>query len=457
MKTDYDILLDKYHDELIDSLKKFVSINSVYDEKTSSFEHPFGIGVSKALNFIHELAIKDGFKSINYGNKVVEILCGEQEKNITILAHADVVPEGEGWEQNPFEVVEKDGVLLGRGVADDKGPLLASYYAMKVLRDNNLLGNYQVRFIVGGNEESGSLGVEYYFNELKSKQPTLGFSPDAEFPLIYAEKGIYTFEARTDLELDGIISFKGGLAANSVIEKCILSVDKNSKFLEIINQCKYPYSLADKGNKVEVIIQGVSAHGASPKFGKNAGVEALRLIALATNNKVISHIYDCLHDLEGRGIDAYCYSDNMECSSSMNVGIVNYDGKSLSIVINYRYVDTCNIDETKIKIANKIAPFKIVSGGDSHLLFYKKDSDLVRILLDSYQKETGDYDSKPMAIGGGTYAKEANNIIAFGAEFPGWNSNMHSIGEGMKKEHLFKAMSVYARAIVELGKFIDEN
>ena len=83
------------------------------------------------------------------------------------MAHADVVPEGKGWPHNPFEIREKEGVITGRGVADDKGPLLQSYYALKALRDNNLIGNYKVRFLVGGNEESGSRGMIHYFDELK--------------------------------------------------------------------------------------------------------------------------------------------------------------------------------------------------------------------------------------------------------------------------------------------------
>lgn len=456
-KTKYDILLEKYQGDLVETLKKFVKINSVYDEATVSDEHPFGKGVSKALDFIHQLAIKDGFKSTNYGNKVVEILVGDYEENITILAHADVVPEGQGWDHDPFEIKEENGALYGRGVADDKGPLLASYYALKALRDSGLLGKYQVRFIVGGNEESGSAGVEYYFNELKSKQPTYGFSPDAEFPLIFAEKGIYTFKASGRVKLDEVISIEGGLAPNSVIEKCFIRLVKGSKFVFILDECKYPYEVNENDEYVEVMIQGVSAHGATPQAGKNAGVEALRLLSLYTKNSDLNSITNCLFDLEGRGLDAYCYSDKMECGSSMNVGIIEYKENVLSIVINYRYVDTCDIDDTKNKIKSKLLPLEIVSGGDSHLLFYEKESDLVRILLKSYQDETGDYTSKPMAIGGGTYAKEANNIIAFGAEFPGWNSKMHSIGEGMKKEHLYKAMSVYARAIIELGKLIDEN
>ena len=127
-------LSEKYQNLLIENLKKFVAIKSVYDESTVDEENPFGVGVSRALQFIADLAKKDGFKVTNYGNKVVEILSGEGEKNITIMAHADVVPAGAtGWKQDPFTVTEKRGVLCGRGVADDKGiyyfvPKMIKYY-----------------------------------------------------------------------------------------------------------------------------------------------------------------------------------------------------------------------------------------------------------------------------------------------------------------------------------------
>ena len=91
------------------------------------------------------------------------------------------------------------------------------------------------------------------------------------------------------------------------------------------------------------------------------------------------------------------------------------------------------------------------------VLYYPKDSILVSTLLSVYQEETGDYKSQPKAIGGGTYAKELENVVAFGMEFPGWNSQMHSPGECTKKEDLFKSIAIYARAIADLGKKIDEN
>lgn len=456
-QTKYDILLQPYQDDLLKSLKEFVAIPSKLDESTIDDENPFGIHVSAALDYIYNLAKADGFEVHNYENKVVEILFGDYEENVTVLAHADVVPEGDGWEQDPFEVVEKDGILTGRGVADDKGPLLAAYYALKCMKDNNLLGRYQVRFIVGGNEESGSLGVEYYFNTLKKKQPTYGFSPDAEFPLIFAEKGIYTFNCSGKVTIKDVISIEGGLAPNSVIEECVIRLNKDSEFINYLSECKYPY-IHVSDDELIVKITGVSAHGASPQYGKNAGIEALRLLSLFDkDNKEFKHIYESFTDLEGRGINAYCYSESMQCSSSMNVGIISYNSNVLSLVVNYRYVDTCDIEKTKKDIDNAILPLAVESYSDSHLLFYDLESPLVKTLLKSYQEETLDYDHKPMAIGGGTYAKEANNILAFGAEFPGWNSKMHSIGECVKKEDLFKSMSIYLKAIIELGKLIDEN
>ena len=234
MKTKYDKLTSKYQKDLLKSLSEFVAINSVYDESTVCEKHPFGEGVSKALNYIANLATKDGFEVTNYDNKVVEIIYGRGKKNITIMAHADVVPAGEGWDQNPFQVVEKKGVLYGRGVSDDKGPLLAAYYALKALRDAGELGGYQIRFLVGGNEESGSLCMEHYFKTLKKPAPTYGFSPDSDFPLIFAEKGIIGFEIETYVDIPGLISIEGGLASNAVIEKCVVKHDIDIKLLDLI-------------------------------------------------------------------------------------------------------------------------------------------------------------------------------------------------------------------------------
>ena len=455
-ETLYDTITAQYHDVLLKNLGEFVAINSVYDEATVSKENPFGQGVTNALTYIANLAKDDGFEVRNYANKVVEILCGEG-KNITIMAHADVVPAGTGWDQEPFQMVDHGDKLTGRGVADDKGPLLAAYYAMKAIRDNHLQGDYQIRFIVGGNEESGSAGVEYYFKSLKKPQPDFGFSPDAEYPLIFAEKGIINFEVKKKLNLKHVHSIHGGVASNSVIEKCDVVMDYDPEFVTYLSDHDYKTTNVRDGDLLTVTFHGVAAHGSTPELGSNAGMAAIKALAKFYTNKDLLHLYGCYGNLQGYGLEAYANSDEMG-HNTLNVGIIDWEEKGeLKMIVNFRYVDKCHVDEAQYNIKEHSKPFAVEFLSESKLLFYPKESVLVQTLLEAYQKETGDYKSTPKAIGGGTYAKEADNVVAFGAEFPGWNSYMHSPGEQVKKADLFKSISIYAKAIVDLGKKLEER
>ena len=454
-KTKFDKLTAKYQKPLMKSLEEFVAINSSYDQTTVNETNPFGAGVSDALNYITNLARKDNFEVTNYDNKIVEIIYGRGNKNLTIMAHADVVPAGDGWIDPPFKMVEKKGVLYGRGVSDDKGPLLATYYALKALRDNGMLGGYEIRFLVGGNEESGSLCMEHYFNVLKKKQPTLGFSPDSDFPLIYAEKGIINFKVSTKVDIPGLISIKGGTARNAVIDKCELKIDLNLDFLKYIMEHYHRNEAAilTKDDVTTVTFFGKAAHGSTPEKGVNAGMMALKSIAEFSKNYTLQRLVKLYEPLDGKGYD--CDASNKEMgSNSSNVGIISYIDGVLEMYVNFRYINGCDPKEllANIKEANK--GFEVKIEAQDPLLYFPQDSLLVQTLLKVYQEETGDLESKPLAIGGGTYAKCADNVVAFGMQFPGFDSLMHSPGEMTKKEDLFKAMSIYAKAIYELGEVL---
>ena len=454
-KTQYDKLTAKYQKPLMKSLEEFVAIDSSYDASTVNETNPFGGGVSDALNYITNLARKDGFEVTNYDNKVVEIIYGRGNKNLTIMAHADVVPAGDGWVDPPFKMVEKKGVLYGRGVSDDKGPLLATYYAFKALRDEGLLGGYEIRFLVGGNEESGSVCMDHYFNVLKKKQPTLGFSPDSDFPLIYAEKGIINFKVSAKVNIPGLISIKGGTARNAVIDRCELKHDLDLDFLKYIMEHYHRTEAAilTKEDVTTVTFFGKAAHGAMPENGINAGMMALKSIAEFSKNESLLKLVKLYEPLDGKGFDCDATSEEMGHNSS-NMGIISYKEGLLELYINFRYVNGCDYKElvNTLKEVNK--GFEVKVEVHDPVLFFSKESELVQTLLKAYQDETGDLESKPLAIGGGTYAKCADNVVAFGMQFPGFDSLMHSPGEHTNKEDLFKAMSIYARAIYELGEVL---
>ena len=443
----YKELTKPYIETMFQTLREFVAIDSTYDELTRGEQHPFGKGVTNALNYIAEVARKDGFNVTNYDNMVVEISTGEGNKNITIMAHADIVPVGTGWKHDPFEVYEENGVLYGRGVADDKGPLLAAYYALKALKDNNLLGNYRVRFLVGGNEERGSLCMEHYFHTLNKEMPTLGFTPDSDYPLIFAEKGIIGLKVRKKIDCPELISLEGGVASNSVIEKCDVKVKNNEAFNEFLKNTDFDYTFE---NGV-FVFHGQAAHGSVPWEGKNAGMAAITALAEYTQNSDLLLLAHKYNNLRAEGVNAGGYSEDMG-TNSWNVGLMALDKSILTLIVNFRYVETCDEKQLIQNIKEASKPFEVTVQGTSPLLYFKKDSVLVSTLMKVYQEETGDLKTPPQATGGGTYAKEADNVVAFGMQFPGWDSKMHAPGECARKEDFIKSLAIYAHAIVELGK-----
>ena len=449
----YQELVKPYQEEMMKSLKEFIAIDSVYDENTRDDANPFGKGVSKALQYIENLAKKDGFIVHNYDNMVVEILTNELEPNVTIMAHADVVPTGTGWPQDPFELTEKGDFLYARGVADDKGPLLSCYYGLKALRDNNLLGNYQVRFLVGGNEERGSACMEHYFQTLKKKQPTYGFSPDSAYPLTYAEKGIGGFLVKKDIDLPEVISMKGGVASNSVIEKCEVLMKEDLNFIAYLNNNDVDFSYLARGEQMLLTFNGLAAHGSVPWMGKNAAMEAVKQLGNYYKNADLQLLYKLYSPLRGEGVNAAAHSEDMG-DNSLNVGLFSLENSKLEMVVNFRHVETVTSEQMMKNIIEASKPFEVINGGFSPVLYYPKDHPLIKTLLRVSQEETGDYKTPIIASGGGTYAKEADNVVAFGMEYPGHDPKMHGVNENTKKSYLFESMGIFAHAIIELGKLI---
>ena len=182
MNTDVKSLVEGYRDELVSRLGKLVSINS--EQGPSLADAPFGPGPRDVLKAALEMLKEDGVKTVNLDNYIGYGEVGEGDQLIGIVGHLDVVPAHmeDGWKTDPFHMVEKDGILYGRGVSDDKGAVVASMIALKVLKDMNVPLTKRIRLIMGTNEETGSKGLEYYVR--KEGSPDYGFTPDGDFPCI---------------------------------------------------------------------------------------------------------------------------------------------------------------------------------------------------------------------------------------------------------------------------------
>lgn len=449
---DFKSLLRPYHDEALDNLRKWLQINSIHDETTIEKGAPFGKGVHDALYFIASLAKAKGFAVDLCDGYCVEIKWGSGQKLIDVYAHADVVPVSGTWKYPPFEAAIEDDILYGRGASDDKGPAMAAFYALLALKENNLIDDdYTVRLVIGGNEEKGSACLDYYFHQLNKGYPTYGFTPDGDFPLIYGEKGISNYETKVTINIPHVKSINAGVVSNSVIDKAEALLERIDNVEEYLAKKDYQYTIVKHDDSEYLLtIFGKAAHGSLPEQGINAGVQLLDVLGNAFDVSYLSDLAKAYQDVNGRNIDAYYYSELLH-ESTYNVGIITYEKGVLHMIVNFRYPE--NVEPQKVmRHLNSVLPGVTTLISSSQALCFDPKSPLVTNLLRVYQEETGDYETPIMTIGGGTYAKESRNTLAFGSAFPHSDDHIHEANEKIFLKDFFMSMPIYAHAIYTLGK-----
>ena len=439
---------------LIQDLQGWIRCGGVYDKDSVAKDAPFGKNVKKALDYIYELAKKDGFEVKNHDGYCVEITYGNQEETVMVLAHADVVPEGEGWDYPPYGAEIHDGLLIGRGSSDDKGPGMTAYYALKVLRDKKVPLNRKIKIVFGGNEESGSRCLHHYFVEEGNPAPTYGFTPDAEFPLIYGEKGILTYVYEGEYEDNLIESFSSGTVPNAVPAECVMVLKKEvhlqKEFEEWMGKRHFNGEYEEKDGKTILKFHGKASHGAFPEGGINAFTMLLRFVDRYTDSAFahqFGYAFSCYY---GSKIGINHYSEPMG-NLTMNVGVAKYDGHKYVILINIRYPN----DLTGEGIG-KILDQKIMHQGriasDSKPLYVDPNSAFIKTLMQIYKEESGKMDAEPITIGGGTYARETSNVVAYGMDFLRNNGTgrIHDVNEALNLQDLEDGLVIYIRALEAL-------
>lgn len=455
-KTEFYKKAEVIYQEALDTLKQIVSINTIYDETSVTSKTPFGQGVENGLEFLANLAKQMGFNVDRCDNYVDEFTCGDLSSNniIDIYAHCDVVPVSKNWKTDPFYPTIKDGIMYARGSSDDKGPLVASLYALKILKDQYDISNCKIRFIVGGDEERNSACLEHYFHKLNKPYPRYGFSPDADYPLIYAEKGIFSYKASYKIDLPGISSFKFGRALNVVLDEVNLDVS-NLKLDDIINKYsqKYPEVQIKCENNI-LSIKGKPSHGSLPWQGVNAGLHLLNLLSGYYQNNLLNKIFEDYRFGDGKNFHGN-YSSNHFADSSYCVGKIEYSNSILTIYVNMRLPENVlTLDAIKnVKENTSCDKVELLSSSEGFII--DPNSDFVKVLLKAYQDETGDYNSKVLAIGGGTYSRESKNTVAFGMQFPGIDTLMHQDGEYLRLDDFKKSIAIYLNALYNLVKLVN--
>lgn len=433
--------------QLINDLCGLLEIDSTLIETPDDPLAPFGKGIRESLDYILKLGESFGFKVKNIDNVAGHIEFGEGEELIGILCHVDVVPAVGNWTNPPFKPTIADGKIFARGAMDDKGPAISSLYAMKVIKDLGLKLNKRVRLIIGTDEETKWRCMDAYFK--KEEMPTLGFSPDANFPVIYGEKGIMSIDLVSMEKSD--LKFISGVRYNVVPNEAKAKVNKS------LDEVFMSYL---KANNLEGLVQddfltlfGESAHAMQPEKGKNAAILLSKFLNEHIDNNIIKFVATKLDDtrLKTIGLD---FTDPEMKDLTCNVAIVEVDENGGKIGLNFRYPINWNKEEFLDKFAKLAKEFNlelnVVSDQKPH--YVSKDDELVKTLHNAYVHYTNDTKTPNITIGGGTYARALKKGVAFGMMFPGRVDVVHQVDEHIYIEDLILATAIYAKAIYDLGK-----
>ena len=417
--------------QLLEDLKKLVSIPSVMDRTTAFEKAPFGIDVRNAFDEFKNIAIRLGFQVRDIDGYAIDAQIGEGDDYIGVLGHLDVVEarNQDGWESDPFTMKIEDGMLYGRGVNDDKGPLLAALYAAWLVKENGLKLKHPIRIIAGGAEETTWECMEYYFK--KNPQPLWGFSPDGNFPIVNGEKGI--LQVRFVFPISDKVRIHSKHRLNFDCDDLTVEIDgKKSKYIGTKTLSRNPQRGNNAIFQFVKDMQDVEIHD-----------QSLKCLVQMVKNQFLDDFY-------GEKSGLYAIDKEMGTTSVCLMSLES-NQDVFELCVDVRYVKSVD-EEELIKRLTEIAKEYTVDLEilkRKKLLYVPEDSELIQSLKRAYQQVTGEK-AQVFTKGGASYARVLDRGVAFGATFEGEDPKPHMANEQMPVNSLMKACEIYYEALSEL-------
>lgn len=460
----------KRKEDLLADLSELLKIESTKDVESGSDGEPMGKTIAEALDYMLHLSSEQGFHVHNhegyygygdYGD-------GENDEHIAVLTHLDVVPATGQWTSPPFEPTIRDGKLFARGAIDDKGPTMAAFYAVKLLKELDLPMKKKVRIIFGTDEESGMSCLKKY-REVEVP-PVAGFAPDATFPIIHAEKGqmhVKCVLETTEVEESSssgisLVSFDAGTRPNMVPETATAQLsgevaNLEESFRNYLSETGLNGDVHVEDNLATFTLKGISSHSMEPFKGRNAAVAlATFLVSLPLDpngTSYLSFVNEYFYeDHFGKKL-GIAHEDEITGPLTVNPAIFQYDtnsGGSVHINIRFPVTATSNAIVEQFKAVLAKTDFSLGEVRSKNPHHVDKDTPMIKALQKAYEEETGE-EGTLLSSGGNTYASLLPNCVAYGAVFPGKEMTAHQKDEYIEVDDLLKATAIYARAIYYLA------
>lgn len=446
--------IDRNMDDIIADIKAIVDIPSV--NAPAEEGAPYGREIRRALLKALEIAGRMGFDTVNCENYMgYAQLDGEKPAYIGTIAHLDVVPAGNGWHSDPYDMVVKDGYLMGRGVIDNKGPFILTLYMAKFFREQGIQLPYTLRMMCGCDEECGMTDVEYYLQH--NEEPVFLFTPDSEFPLCNGEKGrlCANFTSRK-LENGAIVDFRGGMAENAVPDEAYAIVKGDIANFPAAERI----TVTPCDGNVRIDSTGIGGHASHAENTINAiGVIAdyLQKYDLVTpeEKQYLKMVSLLCEDHQGHGLGIEC-DDGIFPPLTIIGGLMRMQDGVMKQNFDCRYPTNTTGDALVAKLA-ELGENYGVTIEDVHCtkpFYIGADKPEIKACLDAYNDVRG-LNGKPFTMGGGTYARHFRNAISFGTEIPAeplpdFVGKIHTSDEGIAIERLRMSLTVYILALHRL-------
>ena len=448
----------KYKDELLADLNTLIGFESVANEKPEECQN--------AINFMLKRANDFGLTGEQVTDESMHIQLGGKGKLCGILSHLDVVPAGNNWSVLPYSLTEKDGRLYGRGIADDKGAALVTLYCLRALKEEGIDGVNALRAIYGTSEECGMEDIDGYFE--KMPVPDLSFTPDSDYGICYAEKGILQIEVSTKGNLATVLSqLHSGKAINAVPDIAYALLDSSNydeqNLLELSKKTEGNFEFNSTIDGLMVISRGKAAHACEPHKGFNAAAALVELLAKAYTSTEIGAICDFIDIALGNETDGCSLGLKTHCSISgdltVNLGYIHIEGNEARAAFDIRYPVSITGGSVyrQFRYAAKHNKLDVKVLNHEKPLYIEKDSELVKLLSGAYKAVTGE-EPELYTTGGGTYARKLGGKgLAFGPAFKDDEVNMHNADESIDKEKFFTHAQICLEAMYRMYCGISDN
>ncbi|MDF9825486.1 succinyl-diaminopimelate desuccinylase [Breznakia sp. PF5-3] len=442
----------KYKDEFLKDLDKLIRIPSIRDETSKREGAPFGEKIHDSFLVFADIASKCGLQTHDFEGYAIHAFTSEETPYIGVLGHLDVVGVDDKWNYDPFALTQVKQLLYGRGVNDDKGPLLAALYALRILREQGLLKK-PVRIIAGGAEETTWECMDYYFS--KNKQPQWAFSPDGNFPIVNGEKGILQYAFNFSLSNQKEIEIQCVNELNYVCDEVKIKIYKDYK--DVMKYAKHAFKINEKDDGTEIIYIGKKALSRNPHKGKNAlfaffsdfekypfqNDETKRLVKLFT--QVLNE------DIYGKKLGIFTEDENMGVTTICPM-VIAWNAMEQVVYLDIRFVrgiEKMDI-EKKIQALGEQFGFSYALIKEKRLLYVDANSPLISSLQYAY-KEVMKEEASLISKGGASYARVLDHGVVFGATFNDYDTRVHMANECMPLADLLKAMEIFCVAIYRLS------